>query len=46
MAIDFPAGPSIGQTFTSAGITWRWDGTTWTTTISGGGGQLYPRGNQ
>lgn len=40
MAIDFPAGPSIGQTFTSAGITWRWDGTTWTTTISGGGGGI------
>lgn len=40
MAIDFPAGPSIGQTFTFGGITWTWDGTTWKTSFTGSGGGI------
>ena len=28
--IDFPANPTVGQTFTSAGVTWTWDGIKWT----------------
>lgn len=40
MAIDFPAGPSIGQSFTSGGITWTWDGTTWKTSFAGAGGGI------
>ena len=27
MALDFPASPTNGQTFTSGGTTWTWDGT-------------------
>ena len=30
--IDFPASPTLGQTFTAAGVTWTWDGTKWTAT--------------
>jgi hypothetical protein len=29
MAIDFPNTPNPGDTFTSAGVTWQWDGTKW-----------------
>ena len=29
MAIDFPNSPSVDQQHTAAGITWKWDGTTW-----------------
>ena len=28
--IDFPANPTVGQTFTSGGVTWTWDGVKWT----------------
>jgi hypothetical protein len=28
--IDFPAAPTIGQTFSAAGIAWTWDGAKWT----------------
>jgi hypothetical protein len=27
--IDFPASPTLGQSFTAAGVTWFWDGTKW-----------------
>jgi hypothetical protein len=27
--IDFPSNPSVGQTFTAAGVTWIWDGVKW-----------------
>ena len=30
MAIDFPASPTTGQTFTSGTVTYTWDGTKWT----------------
>ena len=29
MAIDFPNSPSVNDQHTAAGITWKWDGTTW-----------------
>ena len=38
MAIDFPASPSNGQTFTDGSTTWTWDGTKWSITSGGGGG--------
>jgi hypothetical protein len=28
--IDFPNAPTVGQTFTSAGVIWTWDGVKWT----------------
>jgi hypothetical protein len=28
-ALDFPASPSIGQTYTASGTTWTWDGSSW-----------------
>jgi hypothetical protein len=30
--IDFPVNPTIGQQFTTAGVTWTWDGFKWTLT--------------
>ena len=38
MAIDFPASPTNGQTFTVGSVTYTWDGTKWTAVASGGGG--------
>ena len=38
MALDFPAGPSNGQTFTNNSTTWTWDGTKWSIITGGGGG--------
>ena len=32
MAVDFPSSPTVGQTFTSGGATWIWDGVKWTAT--------------
>ena len=29
MAIDFPASPTLNQTFTSGSTTWRWNGSSW-----------------
>ena len=29
MAINFPDSPSVNDTHTASGITWKWDGTTW-----------------
>ena len=29
MALDFPSSPNINDTYTSGGVTWTWDGTTW-----------------
>ena len=29
-AINFPASPAPGDTFTAAGVTWTWDGSKWT----------------
>ena len=29
MAINFPDTPSLNDTITNNGITWKWDGTTW-----------------
>lgn len=28
-AIDFPNTPTLNQTFTSSGRTWKWNGTAW-----------------
>jgi hypothetical protein len=30
VALDFPNSPTIGQTYTSGGLTWKWDGVRWT----------------
>jgi hypothetical protein len=38
MAIDFPASPTNGQTFTSGSVTYTFDGTKWTAVAAGGGG--------
>jgi hypothetical protein len=37
MAIDFPASPTNGQTFTSGSVTYTYDGTKWTAVAAGGG---------
>ena len=29
MALDFPSSPSVEQTYTSGGKTWKWDGLKW-----------------
>jgi hypothetical protein len=29
MAINFPTSPSLNDTYTTGGITWTWDGSTW-----------------
>ena len=42
MAIDFPASPTNGQTFTVGSVTYTWDGTKWTALASGGGASLSP----
>ena len=34
-AINFPASPSVNDTFTASGKTWRWNGTFWELVISG-----------
>ena len=37
MAIDFPASPSVDDTFTVGSVTYTWDGTKWTAVAAGGG---------
>jgi hypothetical protein len=32
MALDFPSGPTTGQTFIAAGVIWTWDGAKWVAT--------------
>ena len=29
MAVNFPNSPSVGDTFTVANVTWRWNGYAW-----------------
>ena len=31
-ALDFPASPTVGQTYTANGSTWTWDGVSWLAT--------------
>ena len=38
--IDFPASPNVGDTFTSGGLSWQWDGTKWVS--AGGSGVFLP----
>jgi hypothetical protein len=38
--IDFPASPNVGDTFTSGGLSWKWDGAKWAAT--GGSGTFLP----
>jgi hypothetical protein len=37
MPLDFPNGPATGDIFNGAGVSWRWDGTKWTSVLSTGG---------
>ena len=41
MAIDFPNSPSVGDTFTSGGRTFRWNGTTWDNYIDSAGAMTH-----
>ena len=36
MAFDFPSSPSVNQTYTANGVTWKWNGTMWMR-VSGAG---------
>lgn len=36
MAIDFPASPTLNQTFSSGNVNYVWDGTKWTASVTGG----------
>ena len=35
--LDFPNNPVTGDLFTAGGVSWGWDGTKWTSTMSAGG---------
>jgi hypothetical protein len=37
-ALNFPSSPSVNDTYTANGRTWRWNGTSWVTVASGGAG--------
>jgi hypothetical protein len=45
MAIDFPASPTNGQTFTSGSVTYTYDGTKWTAVAAGGSSQWTTTGS-
>ena len=32
MALDFPASPTVGQTYKVGDTTWTWNGTSWSVT--------------
>lgn len=40
-ALDFPASPTLNQTYTANGNTWKWNGTSWVTANVVSGGQFY-----
>lgn len=40
MPLDFPNSPTVGQVFTSAGISWAWDGVKWTSAYGSAGAFL------
>jgi len=45
MPLDFPNGPVTGDIFNAAGVSWRWDGTKWTSIVSASaGGPVGPAG--
>ena len=45
MAINFPASPSLSDTFTDGTTTWQWDGTAWNITTSSAGINVFTRFN-
>lgn len=44
MALEFPANPTVDDTYTYGGAEWRWTGTTWVTTALGAYGPEGPEG--
>jgi hypothetical protein len=40
MALDFPASPTVGSTFSSGGRVWQWDGAKWVAASTSGSGFL------
>jgi len=40
MALDFPSSPNVGDSFTSAGRVWQWDGVKWVPASTSGSGFL------
>lgn len=45
MALNFPATPSLNQTYVSNGVTYVWDGTKWTSRGNQSGDPLLPDEN-
>jgi plastocyanin len=45
MALNFPASPSLSDTFTDGTTTWQWDGTAWNITTSSAGINVFTRFN-
>ncbi len=48
MPLNFPSGPSVNDTYTYGGQTWKWSGTTWNLVIvtpTGPTGPTGPQGN-
>ena len=45
MPLDFPANPSVNDTYSFGGKTWRWNGSGWQLSTGGGAINDIPIGN-
>lgn len=45
MALNFPTGPSVDQTYSSGGQTWKWDGSVWNLVVVTPTGPTGPTGS-